>query len=122
MAEKKFYGPEGRIEFQGLKEDYDGAKLFDKFRVGKLGVYYRENFRQKFLPYDFIQRAFIRIHETNARTCCACNKYRYYTIEFVHNGKEYSNVISENEELMDDALALIHAMAPQIAIGFEKKE
>ena len=122
MADKKFYGPEGKLESVELNEDHETAKLFDKFKIGKLGVYYRDTFKLKFLPYDFIERAFIRIHETNARTCCACNKYRYYTLEFVHDGKEYSNVISENEKLMDDALELIHQMAPQIKIGFEKNE
>ncbi len=120
MADKKIYSPEGKVESPEVMKDYENAKIFDKFKVGSLGVYYRDTLKLKFLPYDFIERAFIRIHEANARTCCACNKYRYYTLEFVHDGKEYANVISENETLMDDALALIQKLAPQVAIGFVK--
>ena len=121
MAEKKFYSPEGKIEDSKLSEDFEAAKLFDKLKVGKLGVYFRENLKLKFIPYGFIERAFIRIHEVNGRMCCGNTKFQYFTMMFIHEGKEYGNVISEKENLMDDALALIHEMAPEIAIGVEEK-
>ena len=121
MAEKKFYTPEGRIETPEAAADFEGAKLFDKLKVGKLGVYYRETLKLRFIPYEFIERAFIRIHEVNGRMCCGNTKFQYFTMVFIHGGKEYGNVISEKEALMDEALALIHEMAPEIAIGVEAK-
>ena len=121
MAEKKFYTPDGKVAAPEVAADFEGAKLFDKLKVGKLGVYYRDTLKLKFIPYDFIQRAFIRIHEVNGRMCCGNTKFQYFTMIFIHDGKEYGNVISEKEPLMDDALALIHEMAPAIAIGVEEK-
>ena len=120
MADKKFYSPDGKIESSELAADFEAAKLFDKIKVGRLGVYYRDTLKLKYLPYSFIQRAFIRIHEANGRMCCGNTTYRYFTLVFVHDGKEYGNVISEKEAVMDDALSYIHKTSPQIAIGFVK--
>ena len=121
MAEKKFYTPEGKTESPELSAEFEQAQLFDKLKVGKSGVFFREDLRLKYIPYSFIERAFIRIHEVNGRMCCGNTKFQYFTMMFIHGGKEYGNVISEKEELMDEALALIHKMAPEIAIGVEEK-
>ena len=40
----------------------------------------------------------------------------------MRDGKEFVDVISENEKAMDEALALIAANAPSVKIGFERKE
>lgn len=121
MADKKIYGPQGKIESAEINQDFKDAKDFAKLKIGRLGVYYKENLRLKFLPFDFIERAFIRIHEAKAVTCCSCTSYNYYSLEFVHDGREYKNVLSESESLMDEALAYIHELAPAVAIGYEKK-
>lgn len=121
MADKKLYGPQGRIEAAEVYQDFKGAKDFSKFKIGKMGVYYKENLKLKFLPFDHIERAFIRIHEANAVTCCSCTSYNYYSLEFVHDGKEFKNILSESESLVDEALAYIHELAPAVAIGYEPK-
>ncbi len=121
MADRKIYGPQGKIDSAEVYQDFKCAKDFAKLKIGKMGIYYKENLRLKFLPFDFIERAFIRIHEAKAVTCCSCNSYNYYSLEFVHDGKEYKNVLSESESLMDEALAYIQLIAPSVAIGYEPK-
>lgn len=121
MADKKFAGINGSVNDAQVTQDYKSARCFDKLRVGNLGVYFRSGFKIRFIPYGEIERAFIRIHEVNGKLCCGSSVFQYFRMVFVRDGKEYADVISENEEEMDKALALIHERAPEISIGFEPK-
>ncbi len=107
MAEKRFSGMNGPVESAEVAEDYEGAAVFDKLRVGDLGVYFRDGFKTRFLPFDYIHRAFIRVQEVNGKLCCGKAVFSYFRMVFVHDGKEVIDVISENEKAMDDALARI---------------
>ena len=118
MAEKKFAGVKGVAVPSEAGADYESAQVFDKVRVGKLGVYFREGFKTRFIPYAYMDRAFIRIQEVNGRMCCGQTTFAYYRLVFVHGGKEFADVISEQEEAMDAALSRIGEMAPNVAIGF----
>jgi len=121
MAEKKFAGVNGTVISNEVSADYDSAAQFDKLRVGSLGVYFRDGFKLRYIPYDFIDRAFIRIQEVNGKMCCGKAVFQYFRIVFMHGVKEYADVLSEDEKAMDDALAKIHEMAPAIPIGLEEK-
>ena len=120
MADKKFWGVSGALESAELSADYDAAERFDKLKVGKLGVYFREGFRTRFLGYGDFERAFIRIHEVNGKLCCGKAVFQYFRMIFVRNGKEYADVMSEKEELMDQALARIAELSPETQIGYVK--
>lgn len=120
MAEKKFHGVGGAVSSAELSADYENAQLFDKVRVGRLGVYAREGFRLRFLSYSDFDRVFIRIQEVNGKLCCGKAVFCYYRLVFVHGGKEFFDVISENEAAMDDALARIAELSPGTNIGFVK--
>lgn len=122
MAEKRLSPPKGCAVPEGAAADYEAAKVFDKLRVGRLGVYYRDGFKTVCIPYDYIHRAFIRIQEVNGRLCCGNTTLAYYRMVFVHDGKEFADVISEKEEAMDAALECIRASAPSVAIGFVKQD
>lgn len=119
MADKKFAGIDGVVNDAQVAQDYESAQSFDKLRVGKLGVYFRSGFKIRFIPYGEIERAFIRIHEVNGKLCCGSSVFQYFRMVFVHGGREYADIISEDEAAMDSALALIHERAPEITIGFE---
>lgn len=121
MAEKRFAGLNGTVESPQVSADYEAAERFDKVRVGKLGVYYKDGFKTRFFSYDAVERAFIRIHEVNGRMCCGNTVFQYFRLVLVHDGKEYADTISEDEKAMDAALARIHELAPNIAIGFERE-
>ena len=122
MAEKKFAGINGTVIDDAVNADYEGAVQFDKVRVGKLGVYFRDGLKLRYLAYELLERVFIRVQEVNGKLCCGNTILQYFRLVFVRDGKEFADVIGENEKAMDDALALIAQNAPNLKIGFEKKE
>ena len=122
MAEKKFAGINGAVASPEVSADYEAAAEFDKVKVGKLGVYFRDGFKTRFMDYTLLERVFIRIQEVNGRMCCGNTVFAYYRLVFVVDGKEIADTISEDEKAMDDALALIKANAPaSLAIGVAEK-
>ncbi len=118
MAEKKFYSPAGALTDAAVAADFDGAEKYDKAFVGALGVYYRDGFRMKYVPYAALERAFIRIQEVNGRFCCGKAVFAYFRLVLVVDGKEWGDIMSEDEKAMDDALAAIARRSPATAIGF----
>lgn len=121
MPDKKFAGLSGSVESSAVSADYESAKLFDKVRVGKLGVYFRDGFKIRYLDYPSLERVFIRVQAVNGRLCCGTANFEYYRLVFVSGGREVADVMSEKEKEMDAALAYIHEMAPDLAIGFVAK-
>ena len=118
MAGRKFAGVNGAVDSVEVNADYDGARSFDnKVRVGSLGVYFKEGLKTRYIPYDYLERVFIRIQEVNGRLCCGSTTFAYYRLVFVHAGKEIADLISEDEAAMDEALALIAQRAPGVKIG-----
>lgn len=122
MAEKRFAGPVEGLDGAALAADYEIAAAYDKLRVGKLAVYYRDGFRVKAIPYARMERAFIRVQEVRGRMCCGQAFFAYFRMVFVVGGKEIANFISEDEKAMDAALAAIHEAAPELPVGVDKKE
>ena len=120
MAEKKFAGVNGAVDTVEVNADFEQAKVFDKLRVGDLGVFFRDGLKTRFIPYDYIDRAFIRVQETRGRMCCGQANWYYYRVVFVHEGKEFADYMSEKEKDMDDALAAIAAHG--VTTGFVKPE
>ena len=120
MADKKFFSPSGALTDAAVTADFERAEVFDKALVGALGVYYRDGFRTKYVPYSALERAFIRIQEVNGRLCCGKAVFAYYRLILVVGGKEWGDIMSENETAMDDALAVIARRSPATAIGFVK--
>ena len=120
MSEKKFHSPAGAVTDGAVQADFDSATKFDKAFVGALGVYYRDGFKTKYVPYPALERAFIRIQEVNGRFCCGKAVFAYYRLVLVVDGKEWGDIMSEDEKAMDDALAAIAARSSTTAIGFVK--
>ena len=118
MAEKKFSSPSGVVTDAAVAADFENAKVYDKALVGELGVYYRDGFKIKYVPYSSLERAFIRIQEVNGRFCCGKAVFVYFRLVLVVNGKEWGDIMSEDEQAMDDALAAIAKLSPSTAIGF----
>ena len=100
-----------------LTEDYGKAEAFERIRIGDLGVYYPSGFRTKFIAFDELEQAFIRIHEVDGKLCCGKATFYYYRLVLVVNGKENTDIMSENEGMMDQALAAIARKSPGTKIG-----
>lgn len=120
MADKKFTSPSGVITSPELSADYNQATVFDKIRVGDLGVYYVDGLKTRYIPYDCAERVFIRLQEVRGKLCCGMTTFLYSRLVFVSGGKEILCLPTENEKAMDDALALIAQKAPGLAIGVEE--
>ena len=120
MADKQFAGAKRTVDSVQVAEDFAAAEQFDKVKVGKLGVYFKEGFRTRYLSYQDFDRVFIRINEVDGKLCCGKSTFQYFRLVFVRDGKEFSDVMSENEKAMDDALARIKALCPEMATGFVK--
>lgn len=94
---------------------------FEKLEISENGVSFREGFRKLQIPFEDISRAFIRVQEVNGKLCCGNAVFTYFRMVFVdRNGKEFADYICENEKAMDEALAYLHSLAPEIAIGYVK--
>ena len=114
----KYITSEGRMSSPELQADWKNAEVFDKIRVGRIGVYFPSGLSVRHVPYSAADRVFIRIHEVNGKLCCGSAKFYYFRIVFVKDGEEFADYITENEELANAALKLIAERAPEINIGF----
>ena len=119
---RSFSGIHGRIRDPAVAEEYENPARFDKVRVGKTGVFFPYNLSIQYIPYKYIDRVFIRVNEVNGKLCCGKATFYYYRLVFVRDGKEFIDVISEDEKAMDGALAAIAENAPDVATGFSGKE
>lgn len=121
MAEKRFAGLSGPVESEEVRADYEAAQNFDCLKVGRLGVYYKEGFKTRFFAYEELERAFLRVQEVRGRMCCGQAYFAYFRMVLVSGGREYDYAMSENEQLMRDALAAVAAAAPSLPIGVPAK-
>lgn len=118
----KFTSPNGKLDSPELLQEYESAQVFDKLRVGSSGVFFPAGLGTKYIPYDFMERIFLRINEVNGRTCCATAKFYYFRVVFVHEGKEYADYLTENENAANAAIEALKAAAPNVAFGYIKAE
>ena len=103
--------------------DYTAADVVGKVRVGKKAIYYKDGLKKYCAPFVYIDRAFTRINECSARTCCSANSYDYYRLILVHDGREFANIIFDQDESpVTEAERLLKERRPEIKIGYEKPE
>ena len=110
---------DGREITEAVSADFEAAQVFEKVRVGALGAYFKSGLRMKYIPYDYVDKAFIRIHEMDGKCCCGSTKFQYFSLVFVKDGKEIIETLSEDEKSMDEALAAIAKSAPSLKIGVD---
>lgn len=96
-------------------DDYNAAEAIGRVRFGALCFYYRDLGVRYYVPYDYIERAFIRISECQPDDSPA---YYYYRLILVHGEKEFANLIFNKEKEADDALARLKERSPDMAVGY----
>lgn len=120
----KLRGVDKRIVSEGpLMADREKAEIFGvqglskqpRVRIGKLALYYRDLGRDYYVPYDYIDRSFIRISECQPDDSPA---YYYYRLILMHGEKEFANLIFNKEEDADAVLERLKELQPHIQIGF----
>ena len=100
---------------QHLLDDYEAAEAIGRVRFGVHAFYYRDLGVKHHVPYDYIERAFIRISETHPDDSPAIY---YYRLILVHGEKEFANLIFNKEKEADDALEKLAARCPDMAVGY----
>lgn len=115
----------GKIRLRGLDkkyisddshvEDYKNAPAIGRVRFGELCFYYRDLGVKYYVPYESIERAFIRISETQPDDS---PPIYYYRLILVRGEQEFANLIFNKEKEADEALAKLSERAPGMAVGF----
>ena len=118
----------GKIKLRGVDkkfirddehvEDYKNAPAIGRVRFGELCFYYRDLGVKYYVPYESIERAFIRISECPEDEFS--NNQCYYRLILVHGEKEFANLIFNEEKPADDALAKLSERCPDMAVGVKK--
>ncbi len=105
------------IQDHATAEQYghQGVRKQPRIRLGQLALYYRDLGKDYFVPYDYIDRAFIRISECQPDDSPA---YYYYRVILVHGDKEFANLIINDEPVADRVLERLAEIRPQISLGY----
>ena len=96
-------------------DDYKAGLSIGRVTFGKLGFYYRDLGKKYFVPYEYIERSFIRICECQPDDSPA---YFYYRLILVHGDKEFANLIFNEEKQADDAFAKLKELCPAMKTGY----
>ena len=80
-----------------------------------VALYYSDLGKEYFVPYEYIDRCFIRISECQPDDSPA---YYYYRLILVHHDNEFANLIFNQESEADLAIERIKEIRPEIQTGF----
>ena len=113
----RFKGPDKKvISDEAHIDDYNSVpEIGRRVRLGKLCLYYRDLGVKYYTPYEYIDRAFIRVSECAPDDSPA---YYYYRLILVHGEKEFANLIFNKEEDADHILARLKEIRPEIQLGY----
>ena len=113
----KFKGPDKTVvRDEAHIADYQASREVGKrLRFGELCLYYRDLGVKYYVPYEYIDRAFVRISECHPDDSPA---YYYYRLILVHGEKEFANLILNEEADADLALERLTEIRPEIQFGY----
>ena len=109
-------GPMIQDHAEAEQHGHQGLRKLPRLRLGKHALYYRDLGKDYYVPYDYIDRAFIRISECQPDDSPA---YYYYRVILVQDGKEFANLIINEEEAADRVLERLKEIRPEIQIGVD---
>ena len=115
----------GKLKFKGVDKayirdeehiaDYNSAEAIGRLRFGKLCLYYRDLGVKYYVPYEYIERAYGKISECHPDDSPA---YYYYRLILVHDGKEFANLIFDNEGDIPAILDRLEKLNPDMKRGY----
>ena len=94
---------------------HQGLRKLPRIRIGQLALYYRDLGKDYYVPYDYIDRSFVRISECQPDDSPA---YYYYRVILMHGEQEFANLIINEEDVADRVLERLKEIRPEIEIGF----
>lgn len=116
----------GKLKFKGVDkktiqdeahiEDFNSAEDYGRVRLGKLALYYKDLGKRYYVPYDYIERSFTRINIVEPDDSPA---YFYYRLILCHGGKEFANLIYEEEAPVEKIHERLKEINPSIEYGVD---
>lgn len=96
-------------------EDFESSQKFKSICPGKLGIYFTKSMSTIFIPYDQIERVFIRIREIHGDDF---GPYQYFTFILKKDGKEIINDVNfSDEKTAKNLIQEIKKCNPDITVG-----
>ena len=106
-----------------LEGDFTLARKFGKIQVGKKALFYKDGLKTICVPFEMMDRAFVRVVGGSSSMCCASMDYEYYRLVVVHDDKEIVNfIVGEDLENLEKALKYLGQVNENVEIGFLKPE
>lgn len=113
----KFKGPDRsfpKLSDEVHNADYRSADTKGRVRLGKECMYYNDLGVKYYCPYEYIERAFGSYSMVQPDDSPA---YFYYRLILVHGGKQFANLIFDQEEDVKYLLNRIREIHPSTEIG-----
>lgn len=104
-----------KTEDPAILDDFNAAEAIGRARAGKLAFYYKDLGKKYYVPYDYIERAFVRVSECHPDDSPA---YYYYRLILVHGEKEFANLIFNEEQQADSLLETLKQKNPSMQLGY----
>ena len=116
LGKLKLIAPDkSKTDDTALIDDYTATEAIGRAKAGQHAFYYKDLGKKYYVPYDYIERAFVRVSECHPDDSPA---YYYYRLILVHDGKEFANLIFNEEQQADSLLAILKQKNPSMQLGY----
>lgn len=111
------------INATAIEGDFTLARKFGKVMIGKRALYYKDGLKNICVPFEDMDRAFIRVVGGASKMCCSSMDYEYYRLVVVHGDKEIVDfIVGEDLQNLEDALKYLGEVNENVEIGYVKPE
>jgi len=104
-----------------LKQDFQEADIIDIIRIGQHCLYYPGILKQRYLPYDQIQWAYLRAEENRMSMCCGRVLVDIWYLLLYAGGKQVAKIEFQKKETAKEALAALTGSHKHILIGYSEE-
>ena len=116
LGKLKLIAPDkSKTDDAALIDDYTATEAIGRAKAGQHAFYYKDLGKKYYVPYDYIERAFVRVSECHPDDSPA---YYYYRLILVHDGKEFANLIFNDEQPAYRALDELIRISPATQKGY----
>lgn len=94
----------------------DNEIKLGKLRLSAEAVHFRSGLKSIALPYNELERAFLRVREASGKMCCGTACFADYYLVLVSGGRELAELRMEKDDA-ETALGIIAEKSPKTVIG-----
>lgn len=111
------------INASTMEVDFSLARKFGKIQIGKKALFYKDGLKTICVPFEKMDRTFIRVVGGAASMCCGSMDYEYYRLVVVHEDEEIVDfIVGEDLANLEEALKYLGQVNENVEIGFLKPE